>query len=172
MTAMALRRNSSQITNEELDVRVEDYLNDKLQTYADLENLDSLLQTVKEQQVLLRNQVLSQLMFFESLRELTELQLRDAETTLHDANQDSKAHSTNLQKKVDHFTRQQAAIDRRLLIVTQSETSDDAVQRFDASMENLRKLDVAKGYVSLLAKVEQLRYRAQIAPPWNITLNP
>ncbi|MCJ1432553.1 hypothetical protein MMC27_001910 [Xylographa pallens] len=161
MTAVALRRNSSQITNEELDVRVEDYLNDKLQTYADLENLDSLLQTVKEQQVLLRNQVLSQFMFFGCLSELTEVQLRDAETTLHDANQASKAHSTNLQKKVDHFTRQQAAIDRRLLIVTQSETSDDAVQKFDVSMENLRKLDVAKGYVSLLAKVEQLSGRAR-----------
>ena len=68
MTAVALRRNSSQITNEELDVRVEDYLNDKLQTYADLENLDSLLQTVKEQQVLLRNQVLSQTMLWMSVR--------------------------------------------------------------------------------------------------------
>ncbi|MCJ1285788.1 hypothetical protein MMC26_005129 [Xylographa opegraphella] len=142
MTAV-LRRASSQITKEELDVRVEDYLNDKLQTYADLENLDSLLQTLKEQQVLLRNQ------------------LRDAETTLHDTNQDSKAYSTNLQKKIDHFNRQQAAINRRLLIVTQSETSDDAVQKFDASMEKLRKLDVAKGYVSLLAKVEQLSREAR-----------
>ena len=164
MTTVALRRNSSQTPNEELDIRVEDYLNDKLQTYADLENLDSLLQRVKEQQVLLRNQVLRPITSFAYPVELTEAQLRDAETTLHDANQDFKAHSTNLQEMVDHFNRQQAAIDRRLLIVTQSETSDDAVQKFDASMENLRKLDVAKGYVSLLAKVEQLRYRAQIAP--------
>ena len=45
------------MTNEERDVRVEDYLNDKLQTYADLENLDTLLETVKEQQNLLRQQV-------------------------------------------------------------------------------------------------------------------
>ncbi|MCJ1398688.1 hypothetical protein MMC11_001889 [Xylographa trunciseda] len=127
MTAVPLRRNSSQITNEELDIRVEDYLNDKLQTYTDLENLDSLLQTVKEQQVLLRNQ------------------LRDAEATLHNVSKDSKEHSANLQKKVDYFNRQQVTIDRRLLIVTQSETSDDAVQKFDASMEKLRKLDVAKG---------------------------
>ena len=68
MTSVALRRNSSQITNEELDVRVEDYLNDKLQTYADLENLDSLLQTVKEQQVLLRNQVLLRCNLWMSLK--------------------------------------------------------------------------------------------------------
>ena len=45
------------MTNEERDGRVEDYLNDKLQTYADLENLDSLLETVKEQQGLLSQQV-------------------------------------------------------------------------------------------------------------------
>lgn len=57
MTTMSLRRTSSSSTNEELDVRVEDYLNDKLQTYTDLENLDSLLAKVIEQQALLRNQV-------------------------------------------------------------------------------------------------------------------
>lgn len=43
--------------DEDCDIRVEDYLNDKLQTYADLENLDSLLETVKQQQSLLREQV-------------------------------------------------------------------------------------------------------------------
>ena len=40
-----------------VDVRVEDYLNDKLQTHADLENLDSLLEGVRKQQDLLRQQV-------------------------------------------------------------------------------------------------------------------
>lgn len=40
-----------------LEARVEDYLNDKLQTAADLESLDSLLVDVKKQQGLLRQQV-------------------------------------------------------------------------------------------------------------------
>ena len=57
MSISSFRRSSSQMTNEERDGRVEDYLNDKLQTYADLENLDSLLETVKEQQALLSQQV-------------------------------------------------------------------------------------------------------------------
>ena len=57
MSNASFRRGSSQMTNEERDSRVEDYLNDKLQTYTDLENLDSLLETVKEQQGLLRQQV-------------------------------------------------------------------------------------------------------------------
>ena len=38
-------------------VRVEDYLNDKIQTTADLANLDSLLENVNSQNSLLKNQV-------------------------------------------------------------------------------------------------------------------
>lgn len=40
-----------------------------------------------------------------------------------------------------------------MLIVTQSETSDEAVEKFDASMTRLRKLDIAAGYVELLKEV-------------------
>ena len=43
--------------SHEQNVRVEDYLNDKLQTYADLENIDVLLRNVLEQQSLLQQQV-------------------------------------------------------------------------------------------------------------------
>ena len=43
------------------------------------------------------------------------------------------------------------------MIVTRSETSDDAVQKFDHSMESLRKLDVAQEYMTLLMEVENLR---------------
>lgn len=39
------------------DARVEDYLNDKLQTTADLESLDSLLENVRKQHQLLQEQV-------------------------------------------------------------------------------------------------------------------
>ena len=44
-------------TMDEYNVRAEDYLNDKIQTPADLENIDLLLQGVKDQQILLRMQV-------------------------------------------------------------------------------------------------------------------
>lgn len=43
------------------------------------------------------------------------------------------------------------------MIVTQSETSDDAVRKFALGMESLRKLDVAQEYMALLAEVENLR---------------
>lgn len=44
-------------SNEERDIRVEDYLNDKLQTSTDLAGIDVLLEEVKNQHLLLQQQV-------------------------------------------------------------------------------------------------------------------
>ena len=44
-------------TMDEPNVRARDFLNDKLQTQADMDNIDSLLLGVKNQQTLLRKQV-------------------------------------------------------------------------------------------------------------------
>ena len=57
MTEIAIRLDSESVLTEERDIRVDDYLNDKLQIGPDLENLDSLLLNVKNQQTLLRKQV-------------------------------------------------------------------------------------------------------------------
>lgn len=57
MAEIAYRSNASGIADEERDIRVEDYLNDKLQNTTDLANIDSLLEDVKAQQVLLQQQV-------------------------------------------------------------------------------------------------------------------
>ena len=40
-----------------MDARVEDFLNDKLQTEADLGSVDALLETAKQHQALLKKQV-------------------------------------------------------------------------------------------------------------------
>jgi hypothetical protein len=48
----ALRRGSTGIAT-----RVEDYINDKIQSAADLDQVDSLLRRVQDQQDLLRKQV-------------------------------------------------------------------------------------------------------------------
>jgi len=45
--------------------------------------------------------------------------------------------------------------------VTRSETSDDAVGKFDSGMKSLQKLDVAQGYVELLTEVENLSSEAR-----------
>lgn len=44
------------------------------------------------------------------------------------------------------------------MVVTQSETSDEALQRFESSMERLRRLDLASGYAELLKDVDVLRW--------------
>ncbi|GAB7365850.1 hypothetical protein MBLNU230_g7181t1 [Neophaeotheca triangularis] len=121
-----------------MDARLGDYLDDKLQSAADLQTLDSLLDNVKEQQELLKKQ------------------LNDARRDHDEAQTKSQQHVSELQAKADAFRKEQSDIDRRLLIVTQSETSDEAVEKFEASMARLRKLDVAAGYVELLKEVEAL----------------
>ena len=57
MAEVAYGTIASPTTDEERDVRVEDYLNDKLQNTTDLANIDILLEDVKAQQVLLQKQV-------------------------------------------------------------------------------------------------------------------
>lgn len=71
-------------------------------------------------------------------------------------------HSNHLHQRARQFKSQQNDIDRRLMIVTQSETSDDAVRKFDSSMEKLRKLDLAQEYMKLLTEVENLRLTKQL----------
>jgi hypothetical protein len=41
----------------EIDIRVDDYLNDKIQTTADLKDLESLIAKVEEQKEILQTQV-------------------------------------------------------------------------------------------------------------------
>jgi hypothetical protein len=121
--------------------RVADYLDDKLQTAIDLKtgNLDALLARITEQQVLLKQQVDA------------------AQKNLHDAKQDAHAHHATVQQKAQTFRREQADIDRRLLVITASDTSEEAVPRFETSLDKLHRLDVASNYVELLSEVDVLR---------------
>ena len=57
MAAVFTRPKSRTSGGEDLQIRVEDYLNDKLQTSSDLENIDTLLENVRTQQLLLKQQV-------------------------------------------------------------------------------------------------------------------
>lgn len=90
-------------------------------------------------------------------QKIKKIQLREAEETLTEKSNAFQTHSEDLLQQANQFASRQANIDRRLLILTQSETSDDAVRKFDASMQSLQRLDVAKGYFQLLAEVENLR---------------
>ncbi|KAE8382602.1 TIP-1 family-domain-containing protein [Aspergillus bertholletiae] len=119
--------------------RVEDYLNDKIQVSADFESLDSLLSSLRSQ------------------HELQRKQLAEAQETLSKATKASSDHAEATRKRAEAFNEQQADIDRRLKTLTGSDASDDAAKRFEASIEKLRRLELSKGYVSLLKEAEELR---------------
>ncbi|PIA91630.1 hypothetical protein CB0940_09579 [Cercospora beticola] len=121
------------------DTRVQDYLDDKLQSAADLDSLDALLATVQEQQDLLKRQ------------------LEDAKRDHDEATRTYESHKSSLHASVQTFQQEQSDIDLRLQIITQSDTSDDAVVTFEATMAKLRKLDMAAGYVELLNEVDRLK---------------
>ncbi|KAF2846034.1 RINT-1 family protein-like protein [Plenodomus tracheiphilus IPT5] len=123
--------------------RVADFLDDKLQTSADLDSLDDLLARIHSQHGLLK------------------AQLHDGQRDLHDAKQAARAHHAQLQQRADAFRHAQADIDRRLMVITASETSDEAVPRFEAVLDTLHRLDVAHGYVELLGDVDVLSKQAQ-----------
>ncbi|KAG5291106.1 RINT-1 family protein [Histoplasma capsulatum G186AR] len=118
--------------------RVEDYLNDMIQTGQDLRNLDAILQNLQRQQ------------------ELQKKQLHEAKNILADATKASKEHSESVRKQVEAFKQQQQDLDNRLMIVTQSDTSEQAVKDFETSMERLHRLEIAKGYMGTLCEVDYL----------------
>lgn len=121
-----------------MDTRVHDYLDDRLQSSADLESLDTLIESVKNQQHLLKQQ------------------LNQARQDHAAAEQEAEQHRQSVRAKAQAFQKDQSDIDRKLLVISQSETGDEAVQKFEASMERLRRLNVAVGYVELLKEVELL----------------
>lgn len=84
-------------------------------------------------------------------------QLYDAENDLKNARDAYLARSLFVEQQTQEYRSVQVNVDRRLLIVTQSETSDDAVRRFETTMGKLRALDIAKRYTEMLLEVDQLR---------------
>lgn len=133
-------------TEASQDARLEDYLNDKLQTFADFEVLDTLLSNVKTQQDLLQ-------------RQLQEAQwdLEQSENTYQEVDHAAR-------QKAQAFGKQQRDIDQKVQEVTRSETSDDAVRQFDDAMEELRRLEMASSYLEMLDGVEKLRCASFVDP--------
>lgn len=124
---------------DEGQIRAADYLDDKLQTLGDLDSLDALLANIHAQHGLLKQQ------------------LHDAQQDLHAAKRAAHGHQASLHERARAFNTAQTDIDRRLMAVMASETSEDAVPRFEAVLDTLQRLDVANAYVELLAEVHVLR---------------
>ena len=123
--------------------RVEDYLNDKFQSVSDLENIDSLLAKVREQQELLRKQ------------------LDDARKDHEQARAEFDKQSSALRERATKHEADQADVAHRLQILTASEVGDEAIARFEEPMQKLRRMEVAENYVRTMQKAEQLEEQAR-----------
>lgn len=87
-------------------------------------------------------------------------QLKEANDVLESAVAASQNHEASLQSQLQGFHAQQADIDQRLGAFTGADTSDDAVKSFEVSMQKLRRLDIATGYLEILQEVDQLSAQA------------
>ncbi|KAG5916450.1 hypothetical protein E4U53_004312, partial [Claviceps sorghi] len=125
-------------SGQSLDIRVEDYLDDQLQTASDLDNLNDLLANVETQ----RNQLQSQ--------------LDDAVSELDQARRDTHQRNESLQKHIDDFNQLQASIDIRLQATASSDAPDEAIARLQRPMKKLQSVKLAHNYLVLLKDVEKL----------------
>ncbi|KAK0649415.1 TIP-1 family-domain-containing protein [Cercophora newfieldiana] len=133
----------------EYDIRVEDYLDDKLQSTGDFEHLDTLLSSVEYQ----RNQLQSQ--------------LDDATRELELARRSAGDRQSALASQIDEFHSLQHSIDVRLQIIRTSDAPDEAIRRLEQPMKKLHKVDLAYRYLVLLQDVEKLREEARSHLPQN-----
>lgn len=127
----------------EPDIRVEDYLDDKLQSPTDFEHLDTLLSSIELQ----RSQLQSQ--------------LDDASRELESARRSTADRHASLMAQIDEFQALQKSIDVRLQIVAASDAPDEAIRRLEPPMKQLHKVDLAYRYLVLLQDVEHLRQAAR-----------
>lgn len=127
----------------EPDIRLEDYLDDKLQSTTDLENLDTLLASVEYQ----RSQLQSQ--------------LDDATKELEESRKSSADRQATLSSQIQEFQTLQKSIDVRLQILAASDAPDEAIRRLEQPMKQLHKVDLAHKYLLLLQDVEELRSAAR-----------
>ncbi|KAL3493798.1 TIP-1 family-domain-containing protein [Aspergillus germanicus] len=136
-------------------VRVQDYLNDKIQTSTDFESLESLLSNLRIQ------------------HELQRKQLSEAQEALSKATKSSNDHAETTRRRAEAFNEQQADIDRRLKALTRSNASDEAAKRFETGIRKLQRLELSRGYIRLLKDAEDLSKKAlqsiQSAPQLAIT---
>ncbi|QSZ31330.1 hypothetical protein DSL72_000893 [Monilinia vaccinii-corymbosi] len=127
----------------ERSIRVEDYLNDKIQITADLGNLSSLLDNVELKK-----------------RQLDE-QLKDAKAKLAEAKRASANHTSSMTQKTQAFDRQQEDLRVRMMMVVSSQTPEEAVRRLEGPMEKLRQVELAQAYVELLKDVDEMTKEAR-----------
>ncbi|EPE03330.1 rint-1 family protein [Ophiostoma piceae UAMH 11346] len=132
----------------EPDARLEDFLDDKLQSTADLDTIDTLLARVQVQHGQLQDQ------------------LDDAAHELDRARETAAAKHDSLQAAIDQFDQLEKRIDERLVLVNAENAAPEAViQQLAAPMEQLHRVTLAHDYLVLLQDVATWADEARAALP-------
>ncbi|RBR24142.1 uncharacterized protein FIESC28_03042 [Fusarium coffeatum] len=126
-----------------LDIRVEDFLDDKLQSFDDIEELDTLLENVELQ----RNQLQSQL----------DTAVKELEETRRTADD----RQGSLTARIQEFQKLQESIDLRAQIYAASDAPDQAIERLKSPMNKIKAVERAQNYLILLQDTEKLRAEAK-----------
>ncbi|RAL61988.1 hypothetical protein DID88_002477 [Monilinia fructigena] len=135
----------------ERSIRVEDYLNDRIQITADLGNLTSLLDNIELKK-----------------KQLDE-QLKDAKAKLAEAKRASANHTSSMAQQTQAFDKHQEDLQIRMMMITTSQTPEEAVRRLEGPMEKLRQVELAQAYVELLKDVDEMTKEAHKNLPENPT---
>ncbi|KAH8706717.1 TIP-1 family-domain-containing protein [Ilyonectria robusta] len=141
MATMTSQTEAAQGTS--LDIRVEDFLDDKLQSTTDLEDLDSLLANVELQ----RNQLQSQ--------------LDNAVKELEEARRTADDRQGKLAARINEFEKLQESIIARQQVDAASDGPDQAIARLREPMKKLEAVELAQKYLTLLQDVEKNRSEAR-----------
>ncbi|KAI9643312.1 hypothetical protein NHQ30_007931 [Ciborinia camelliae] len=154
----------------ERKIRIEDYLNDKIQIATDLGNLSSLLNNVELKKQQLDDQVSRSISAnLVLLADKYSSQLKDAKAKLAEAKRAAASHTSSMTQQTQAFQRHQEDLQERMLMVTSSTTPEEAVRRLEGPMERLRQVELAKAYVELLKDVDDMTNEARRNLPDNPT---
>src|SRR3569833_551553 len=127
----------------EPDPRVEDYLDDKLQSTTDFDNLEALLASIEVQ------------------RSQLQAQLGDATKELEEARRTAESRQESVKSQIEDFYKLQKSIDDRDQIVAASDAPDEAIRRLEPPMKKRHRIELAQKYLVLLQDVETLRQEAR-----------
>lgn len=86
---------------------------------------------------------------------------------MEQSKQASANHNTLIVQRAKEFEQQQSNVNNRLMIVTSSDTPEDAVARLKGPMKKLQQVDLAKEYIELLVEVGNLSKDARKHLPEN-----
>lgn len=132
---MAMLTNYPQ--EDSLDNRVEDYLDDKLQSTTDLDSLDELLANVELQRNQLQNQ------------------LDDALKELEEARRTTEDRQGDLQARIQEFQELQESIEKRKIANEEADAPSEAIERLKAPLGQWQTVKIAQKYLRLLQDVDK-----------------